>query len=193
MTFQLVCTRSMERRFGGAGDVGCASLVPNPADARGSRPTRGNAGAQRVRLRRRRARRTRDGCCVGPVARSGIASRCRQSAGQRSRRLVVRPRLHDDAPHRSSCRNTSRAPSATVRQERGEREARRYEAEAEMSRAEIRTEVAVAWYDRLFASRTEQLQQSLEQEIAMQRRAARGAGEQRQGFGSRSAHRRRAA
>ena len=59
-----------------------------------------------------------------------------------------------------------------ARQERGEREARRFEAEAEMSRTEIRTEVAIAWYDRLFASRTEQLQQALEQEIAMQRRAA---------------------
>lgn len=60
----------------------------------------------------------------------------------------------------------------SARQERGEREARRYEAEANMSRTEIRTEVAIAWYDRLFASRTERLQQSLEQEIAMQRRAA---------------------
>jgi len=60
----------------------------------------------------------------------------------------------------------------TVLQERGEREARRFEAEAEMSRSEIRTEVAINWYDRLFAMRTEQLQQTLEQEIAMQRRAA---------------------
>jgi len=32
--------------------------------------------------------------------------------------------------------------------------------------------VAINWYDRLFAMRTEQLQQTLEQEIAMQRRAA---------------------
>lgn len=46
-----------------------------------------------------------------------------------------------------------------VRQERGEREARRWEAEAEMSRAEIRTDVAMAWYDRLYARRTEQLVQ----------------------------------
>ncbi len=59
-----------------------------------------------------------------------------------------------------------------VRQQRGEREARRWEAEAEMSRTEIRTEIAVAWYDRLFALRAEQLQESLEQEVAMQRRAA---------------------
>ena len=59
-----------------------------------------------------------------------------------------------------------------VRHERGEREARRYEAEANLSRTEIRTEAAIAWYDRLFASRSEQLQQALEQEIAMQRRAA---------------------
>ena len=60
----------------------------------------------------------------------------------------------------------------TVLQERGEREARRFEAEAEMSRSEIRTDVAVNWYDRLFALRTEQLQQALQEEIAMQRRAA---------------------
>ena len=60
----------------------------------------------------------------------------------------------------------------TVLQERGEREARRFEAEAEMSRSEIRTDVAVNWYDRLFAMRTEQLQQALQEEIAMQRRAA---------------------
>jgi outer membrane protein TolC len=59
-----------------------------------------------------------------------------------------------------------------ARQERGEREARRWEAEAEMSRTEIRTDVAIAWYDRLFVSRTEQLQQALQQEVAMQRRAA---------------------
>lgn len=60
-----------------------------------------------------------------------------------------------------------------ARQERGEREARRYEAEAEMSRSEIRTEVAIAWYDRLFAMKAEGLQQALEREIAMQRRASR--------------------
>lgn len=59
-----------------------------------------------------------------------------------------------------------------VRQERGEREARRWEAEAEMSRSEVRTEVAIAWYDRVFALRAEHLQRALEQEIAMQRRAA---------------------
>ena len=58
-----------------------------------------------------------------------------------------------------------------MRQERGEREARRLEAEAETSLTEVRTEVAIAWYDRLYAVRTEHLQRSLEQEIAMQRRA----------------------
>ena len=58
-----------------------------------------------------------------------------------------------------------------VRQQRGEREARRFEAEAEMSRAEVRTDVAIAWYDRVYARRTEQLLQALADEIAMQQRA----------------------
>jgi outer membrane protein TolC len=58
-----------------------------------------------------------------------------------------------------------------ARQERGEREAGRWEAEAEMSRAEVRTDVAIAWYDRLYAWRTEQLLQGLADEIAMQQRA----------------------
>ena len=58
-----------------------------------------------------------------------------------------------------------------MRQERGEREARRWEAEGEMFRAEVRTEVASAWYDRAFARRTEQLLQGLVDEISMQQRA----------------------
>jgi outer membrane protein TolC len=58
-----------------------------------------------------------------------------------------------------------------ARRDRGEREARRWEAEAEMSRADLRVEVASAWYDRVFALRTERLLQELEREIAMQRRA----------------------
>jgi outer membrane protein TolC len=40
-----------------------------------------------------------------------------------------------------------------------------------MSRAEVRTDVAIAWYDRLYAWRTEQLLQGLADEIAMQQRA----------------------
>jgi outer membrane protein TolC len=59
-----------------------------------------------------------------------------------------------------------------ARRDRGEREARRWEAEAAASRAELRMEVASAWYDRVFALRTETLLQELEREIAMQRRAA---------------------
>ena len=59
-----------------------------------------------------------------------------------------------------------------ARRERGEREAKRWEAEAETSRAEIRVEVAGAWYDRVYAMRTERLVQALQDEIAMQRRAA---------------------
>jgi outer membrane protein TolC len=58
-----------------------------------------------------------------------------------------------------------------VRQERGEREALRWKAEAQMTRAEIRTEVASVWYDRVFARRTEQLLQGLVDEITMQQRA----------------------
>ncbi|HVE51299.1 MAG TPA: TolC family protein [Casimicrobiaceae bacterium] len=64
----------------------------------------------------------------------------------------------------------STAKRAT-RLERGEREARRFEAEAAMSRAEARTDVATAWYERLYARRSEQLLQSLVDEIAMQQRA----------------------
>jgi outer membrane protein TolC len=59
----------------------------------------------------------------------------------------------------------------TARQQREELEGRRWNAEAEMSRAEIRTEVASYWYDRLFARRAEELQQAFKEEIAMQRRA----------------------
>jgi outer membrane protein TolC len=58
-----------------------------------------------------------------------------------------------------------------LRQERGEREALRWKAEAQMTRAEIRTEVAGVWYDRVFARRTEQLLQGLVDEITMQQRA----------------------
>jgi outer membrane protein TolC len=57
-----------------------------------------------------------------------------------------------------------------ARQQRDETEARRWSSEAEASRAEIRTEVAASWYDRLFAVRTVELQQALKQEIANQRR-----------------------
>src|SRR5262249_15637410 len=49
----------------------------------------------------------------------------------------------------------------TARQQRDELEARRWTTEAQMSRAEIRTEVAAAWYDRLFAGQAEALQQVL--------------------------------
>ena len=58
-----------------------------------------------------------------------------------------------------------------ARTERGEREARRFDAEAQMSLAEVRSEVASAWYDRLFALKAEELQLRLQDEIAMQRRA----------------------
>lgn len=63
------------------------------------------------------------------------------------------------------------AAKRTSRRERGEREARRFDAEAAMSRAEIRTEVAGVWYDRLYARRSEQLLQTLADEVAMQQRA----------------------
>ena len=58
-----------------------------------------------------------------------------------------------------------------ARMERGEREARRFDAEAQMSLAEVRSEVASAWYDRLFALKAEDIQLRLQDEIAMQRRA----------------------
>jgi outer membrane protein TolC len=58
-----------------------------------------------------------------------------------------------------------------ARLERGEREARRFDAEARMSLAEVRSEVASAWYDRLFALKAEGIQRRLQEEIAMQRRA----------------------
>jgi len=58
-----------------------------------------------------------------------------------------------------------------ARLERGEREARRFDAEAQMSLSEVRSEVAFAWYDRLFAFRAEDIQLRLQEEIAMQRRA----------------------
>ena len=60
----------------------------------------------------------------------------------------------------------------SARRERGEREARRLEAEREMSRSEVRTDVAIAWYDRFYARRTEQMLQTLADELAMQERAS---------------------
>lgn len=59
----------------------------------------------------------------------------------------------------------------TARQARGERDAQRWAAEAQVSLAEIRVDVAGAWYDRYYGLETERLQQGLAQEIAMQRRA----------------------
>jgi outer membrane protein TolC len=59
----------------------------------------------------------------------------------------------------------------TARQQREELEGGRWSAEADMSRAEIRMDVAASWYDRLFARRVEELQRGLKDEIAMQRRA----------------------
>jgi outer membrane protein TolC len=58
-----------------------------------------------------------------------------------------------------------------ARREREERDARRFEAEGEMSLTEVRTEVATAWYDRLYARRSEQLLTALADELAMQARA----------------------
>lgn len=59
----------------------------------------------------------------------------------------------------------------TQRRERGEREAQRSLAEVEMLRAELRTDVASAWAERLYARRSEQLLQGLADEIAMQQQA----------------------
>ena len=56
------------------------------------------------------------------------------------------------------------------RREREERDARRLEAEGEMALIEARTDVASAWYDRLYAQRTEALLTDLESELAMQGR-----------------------
>ena len=58
-----------------------------------------------------------------------------------------------------------------LRRERGELEARRWEAEGAMSRSEVRTDVAIAWYERAFARRTERLLRGLADEVAMQHRA----------------------
>jgi outer membrane protein TolC len=61
-----------------------------------------------------------------------------------------------------------------ARQERGEREARRFTAEAQMSLTDVRTEVAAAWYDRYFAQKALGPQQGLVDEVAVQRRAIQG-------------------
>ncbi len=58
-----------------------------------------------------------------------------------------------------------------ARQQRDMREARRFEAEGEMSRSEVKTDVASIWYDRLFAKRAEALLQGLADELGMQQRA----------------------
>jgi outer membrane protein TolC len=58
-----------------------------------------------------------------------------------------------------------------ARRDREERDARRLEAEGDLSLTEVRTEVAAAWYDRLYARRAEQLFASLVEELRMQPRA----------------------
>lgn len=57
-----------------------------------------------------------------------------------------------------------------ARREREERDARRYELEGTMSLAEVRTEVATTWLDRLYAGRSEQLLRGLVDELASQAR-----------------------
>ena len=57
------------------------------------------------------------------------------------------------------------------RREREERDARRLEAEGDMALIDARTDVASAWYDRLYAERAEDLLTALEGELAMQGRA----------------------
>lgn len=57
------------------------------------------------------------------------------------------------------------------RREREERDARRLEAEGDMALIDARTDVASAWYDRLYAERSEDLLTALEGELAMQGRA----------------------
>jgi outer membrane protein TolC len=64
------------------------------------------------------------------------------------------------------------AAKREARQARSVREASRWEAEADVSRAEIRTLVAIAWYERLLALRTERVVEELVAEIAMQERAS---------------------
>ncbi|HVF62412.1 MAG TPA: TolC family protein [Casimicrobiaceae bacterium] len=58
-----------------------------------------------------------------------------------------------------------------ARRSRGEREAERLEAEGQVLRAEMRADVASAWYDRLYATQTEALLKALADETAMQQRA----------------------
>jgi outer membrane protein TolC len=58
-----------------------------------------------------------------------------------------------------------------ARRERDERDARRLEAEGEVSLTEVRMEVATAWNDRLYARRSERLLAGLVDELAMQARA----------------------
>jgi outer membrane protein TolC len=63
------------------------------------------------------------------------------------------------------------AAKREARRDREERDARRFEAEGAMSLTEARTEVATAWYDRVYAGRSEQLLTGLADELAMQARA----------------------
>lgn len=59
----------------------------------------------------------------------------------------------------------------SLRRVRGEKEAARWEADAAVSRAEVRTDVAAAFYDRSFAEQRIALLEGLAEEIAMQQRA----------------------
>lgn len=58
-----------------------------------------------------------------------------------------------------------------LREERGEREAKREALQGRMARAEMRAEVSGIWADRLYAVRSERLAETLLSELAMQRRA----------------------
>ncbi len=123
-------------------------------------------------LRRCRARRTRIGRFGEPVAGPSIARRARQPADQRSRRVVAGPRLHDHAPHRRhagirlecQARRLGRSAVSVRRDGTKPRPRCRARRSAPRWRSPGTTDCS--------QSRAEGLQQALEQEIAMQRRAS---------------------
>ena len=101
-----------------------------------------------------------------PVLRAGIDNLpvTGSDAGSLTRDFMTMRRIGVMQEYVSSTKRALRA-------ERGEREVMRWQAEAQMSRAELRTEVAIAWYDRLYSRRSEMLLQRLADELAMQERA----------------------
>ncbi len=102
--------------------------------------------------------------------------------GERSRRVELHQGLHDDGPHRRSCRRSCRPTSGRRRAARYEREARQgARSRRSAVQANIARDTALAWIDRYYAEAT----------VALIARADGGGGARDRGRGVRVSRRAR--